>query len=75
MNGLFEDRHSSVMKILDRKAEKEDTQRFEDKLMREIKDLQKILAMYPEPSELELRLEYIELEVNYNINKIFRSKN
>jgi hypothetical protein len=52
MNGLFEDRHQSIMKMLDRKAEKEDMLKIEERLIKDIKDLQKVLAMYPEPSEL-----------------------
>jgi hypothetical protein len=52
MNGLFEDRHQSIMKMLDRKADKEDMLKIEERLLKDIKDLQKVLAMYPEPSEL-----------------------
>ena len=64
MNGLFEDRHQSIMKMLDRKAEKEEMLKIEERLTKDIKDLQKVLAMYPEPSELTQRLEFMEGEVS-----------
>ena len=40
------------MKMLDRKAEKEDMLKIEERFIKDIKDLQKVLAMFPEPSEL-----------------------
>jgi hypothetical protein len=56
------------MKLLDRKADKEDVLRIEERLIKDIKDVQKILGMYPEPSELLQRLDYIEEEVSATIS-------
>jgi len=57
MNGLFEDRHQSIMKILDRKADKEDMLKIEERFIKEIRDINRINEMYPEPSELAQRLD------------------
>ena len=45
------------MKILDRKADKEDMLKIEERFIKEIRDINRINEMYPEPSELAQRLD------------------
>jgi len=63
------------MKILDRKADKEDMLKIEERLLKDTRDIQKIFEMYPEPSELIQRFEYIESEVRGYSLYFYRYRN
>ena len=74
MNSLFEDRHQSIMKILDRKAEKEDIVKLQEQFEKDLKGLDYIINnLFPDPSDLKAKLDFLESEVQLYLIIFYRS--